>query len=105
MTIATSKRILCLALGLLFGRLAAAQEISVDWADRSVTSQPSEIHKGDTVKVTVSHVNDILYDYKVNVTLQIQGGADDLAQLGKLIGLSSAGIGARSLAPATCADA
>jgi hypothetical protein len=105
MRIGVRRRIVCLVLAFVSTQLAFAQEIAIDWPGRTVTLQPSEIHKGDTVKVTVSDINNIVYDYKVNVSLQIQGGGDDLAQLGKLIGLSSAGPAVRAVSPANCVDA
>src|SRR5712671_6721521 len=74
-----------MAAAMLGGSALSAQEITIDWADKSIKSSPTEIHKGDTVKVTVTNVNNILYDYKVNVSLQT-GSSDDLALLGKLLG-------------------
>jgi hypothetical protein len=103
----TKSRMFCavLVISALTGYSLFAQEITVDWPGRTITSSPSEIHKGDTVKVTVSEVNNILYDYKVNVTFQIQAGGDDLAQLGKLIGLSVGPGANRFEPPATCQEA
>lgn len=64
----------------------SAQEIVVDWSTKSIQSAPTEIHKGDTVKVTVLNVNNILYTYTVNVSLQTQASNDDLAVIAKLLG-------------------
>jgi hypothetical protein len=64
---------------------ARAQEISIDWATKKVTSQPTEIHKGETIKVSVSEVNNILYDYTIDIQLQITSNSDDLAALLKLL--------------------
>jgi hypothetical protein len=60
---------------------AWAQEITIDWATKKVTSQPTEIHKGETIKVSVSEVNNILYDYTIDIQLQITSNSDDLAAL------------------------
>jgi len=65
-----------------------AQELTLDWSDKSIKSTPSGVHKGETLNVTVIGVNDILYDYKLNVNLQTQAATDDLALLGKLLGLA-----------------
>ncbi len=83
--------------------LLSAQEITMNWPDRSITSAPTEIHKGDVVKVTVSNVNDILYDYKVNVSLQI-GSGDDLALVAKFLVPGGGAAAARTATP-TCPEA
>lgn len=68
---------------------ASAQEIKIDWADKSVKEQPTEIHKGEKVKVTALNVNDILYDYKVSVSLQTQAAIDDFALLSSFLTAAS----------------
>ena len=79
-------------IGVTFGALmvvlsgqALCQDIVIDWATKNIIASPTEIHKGDTAKVSVQNVNDILYDYTVDVQLQIQNNSDDLAQLLKLL--------------------
>jgi hypothetical protein len=62
-----------------------AQEITIDWATKKVISEPTEIHKGETLKVSVNNVNNILYDYTVDIQLQITSNSDDLAALLSLL--------------------
>lgn len=77
----------------IFAKGICSQEIIMDWKAGTVLSSPSEIAKGATVKVTVRNVNNILYDYKVDVELQTESPNDDLAQLAKLLppGVAPAG--------------
>src|SRR5947209_6123879 len=77
------------------------QAIVINWTSRSVESAPAEIHKGDKVNVTVKEVNNILYDYTVDVSLQVQSGGDDLALLGGFLGAPPAG-GAQAKAIDPC---
>lgn len=78
---------------------ALCQDVVIDWATKNLTTSPTEIHKGDTVKVSVQNVNNILYDYTVDVQLQIQNNSDDLAQLLKLLPSLGATGATRKAAP------
>jgi hypothetical protein len=62
-----------------------AQGIVIDWASKKIVEQPAEIHRGDTVKVSVENVNNIFYDYTVDVQLQSQNNSDDFAALMKVL--------------------
>jgi hypothetical protein len=69
---------------------ARAQDVIVDWSSRKVVSSPQEIQKGSPLKVQVSNVNDILYEYSVDVQLTTDN-ADDFSLLASLLNLGSAG--------------
>jgi hypothetical protein len=79
-----------LAAIVLFSLPVHAQDVVIDWASRKVVSSPQEIQNGSSLKVQISNVNDILYEYSVDVQLTTDS-ADDFSLLASLLNLGSSG--------------
>lgn len=71
-------------------RTTPAQDVVIDWQARSVVSSPKEIQKGSPLKVQVTRVNDILYEYSVDVQVTTDS-SDDFALLASLLNLPTGG--------------
>jgi hypothetical protein len=61
----------------------------LDWSTRNVVSSPNEIQKGNPVKVQAINVNDILYQYTVDVQVTTDS-SDDFSLLTSLLSLPAA---------------
>jgi hypothetical protein len=48
-----------LAIAIFCAHAARAQEVAINWADKSIQSFPSVVHKGETIKVTATDVNNV----------------------------------------------
>src|ERR1700739_4256888 len=74
----------------LGARATPAQDVVIDWGSRSVVTSPKEIQKGSALKVQVTKVNDILYEYSVDVQVTTDS-SDDFALLASLLNLPTGG--------------
>lgn len=80
---------------------AAAQGVTVDWATKKVTSQPSTINQKTDVQVSVEHVNDVFYTYSVSAT-SVPASIDDFSTIAKAFGI--AGLAAKGAGEAAGCD-
>jgi hypothetical protein len=74
---------------------AYAQDVVVDWSSKKVVSSPSEVQKGNPLKVQVTQVNDVLYAYTVSVQVTTDN-SDDFSLLASLLPIPSGPKGAVS---------
>ena len=88
---------------IILGGTAWPQQVTVHWPDKHIQSQPTSIANGSTVKVVVTDVNDILYDYEVKIGFVTESSSDDLAKVSSLLGRDKYGD-MHNLATATPAD-
>ena len=82
-------------------RLASAQpSVVVDWSTRSLVASPPELGRATGAVVTIRNVNDVLYDYTVDV-LEVRRSLDDFALLAGTLGKSPA-VAAAPVASEVC---
>src|ERR1700693_671449 len=94
-----------LGLLLAFNTVSArAQDVVVDWSTRKVVSSPKEIQTGSQLKVGVTNVNDILYEYSVDVQVTTDN-SDDFSLLASLLIPASAASQKESKDGDTCPSA
>jgi hypothetical protein len=61
-----------------------AQDIGIDWSTKTLTSYPSKVQHTMTVNVKVTKVNELLYDYKIDITA-IPQSQDDFGKIAALL--------------------
>jgi hypothetical protein len=80
---------------------AHAQDVVLDWSKKKVVSSPAEVQKGSPLKVQVTEVNDILYEYAVTVQVTTDS-SDDFSLLASLLPIPS---GAKAASVDPCVQA
>lgn len=83
----------------------AEQAIVIDWSTRTLVSAPAELGRVQSARLRVRNVNDILYDYQVDIT-ETRRATDDFANLRQAFGDARAAMpGPPTSDPCKVADA
>jgi hypothetical protein len=68
--------------------IAPAQQVTVDWPTKKITSQPTSVEKQTNATVRVDNVNDLMYTYSVSYSLKPLT-ISDFDTIGKAFGIAT----------------
>lgn len=80
----TAATILLIMIVALAAGTAHGQDVVLDWSNKKILSSPIEVQKGNPLKVQVTQINDILYEYSVTVQVTTDS-SDDFSLLAMLL--------------------
>jgi hypothetical protein len=99
-------KLLLIVFLLSVARPAKAQDVIVDWSTQSLTSSPTKVYKTMVVNVRLNNANNLLYDYKIDITATPRS-QDDFGKIADLLTKSPAAAAAAvaAAAPTSCQTA